>query len=236
MQTIPELIFTHTGNSLGLTLLYLGGLFWIITYILSIRTGFNEMTYAIPMMAFVLNFSWEATYGFLITQHQPPVQLIINKIWSGIDLIIIFTYLRYGKKYFPSQFSALFYPNFILALIIAFIFQYTSYYYFYVENVIPYPSGTVAYLMNLLMSILFIMMLQQRKSTEGQSIYIAAAKLLGTLLTSLSLICNPEPGHWMRAGFVIYFLAVATFIYDLIYLLLLFWQFKLEGKNPWRKI
>ncbi|MEM0993088.1 MAG: hypothetical protein AAGI49_08620 [Bacteroidota bacterium] len=234
MHNLVELI-AHQKDLLGSLLLMLGGLCWMAVYVFSILVGFREKSYAIPMMALVLNFGWEFTYGFLIHNPSAPAyQVTINQIWSLIDVGIIVSYLRYGRKYFPTDLSDWFYPNFAVALGFSFAFQWTAYHYFHIPPEIPFPSGLVAFIMNLLMSILFLMMLIKRKSSEGQSMYIAGAKFLGTFVTYLAVIYGTDTEPWSRAGFCVPFMFIATTTYDLTYVFLLHRQFRREGKNPWR--
>ena len=41
----------------------LSGLAWAIVYMESIRIGFRDKTYAMPIVALALNFAWESTYA-----------------------------------------------------------------------------------------------------------------------------------------------------------------------------
>jgi hypothetical protein len=69
-----------------------------------------------------------------------------------------------------------------------------------------------AFIQNLMMSWLFIVMLNNRKSMAGQSVYIAVFKLLGT--------AAPTIIYGAESTFIL-FLGASCFVADLIYLLLL---------------
>lgn len=73
-----------------------------------------------------------------------------------------------------------------------------------------------AFVQNLMMSLLFIAMLNNRKSTAGQSISIAFFKMIGTLAPTII--------YGVKSNFVL-FLGASCFVVDLIYLvMLLLWS------------
>src|SRR5215813_7321575 len=92
------------------------GVFWTAVYLLIIRLGFREKTYGMPIAALCANISWEFIFSFLYP-HAPP-QNYISMIWFAFDLIIVFQTLRFGKVAFEQAW--LFYPAFILGLVISF--------------------------------------------------------------------------------------------------------------------
>jgi len=69
-----------------------------------------------------------------------------------------------------------------------------------------------AFIQNLMMSVLFIHMLVNRKSREGQSVGIAFFKMIGTLAPTIIF--------GVKSPFVL-FLGSSCFVFDLIYLILL---------------
>ncbi|MBQ9066192.1 MAG: hypothetical protein IJ133_01505, partial [Clostridia bacterium] len=81
---------------------------------------------------------------------------------------------------------------------------------------------------NLPMSILFLFLLFIRKSTEGQSMNIAIGKMLGTVGAWLAIAVYPSLQDPLNI-----WVGVACTAFDLVYCVLLYKQFKAEGKNPW---
>jgi len=123
--------------------------------------------------------------------------------------------------------------NFILVMLAGFAMQYLGYYYFKFYGM-KFPQTFTAFVQNLIMSVLFLTMLFSRKNAEGQSMYIAIFKLLGTFLAALAAyVIDPT---YKGAHFNLYYLlpivAALTFIYDSAYCYFLYQQFKREGKNP----
>src|SRR5688500_4711002 len=84
-----------------LLLIVISGVCWTIVYIDGIRVGFRDQSYAIPFYALALNFAWEALYtyhGFRI--NGVDAQNIFNATWLTFDIGILYTYFRFGSRYF----------------------------------------------------------------------------------------------------------------------------------------
>jgi hypothetical protein len=164
---------------LKLLLMVVSAASWTLVYVSSIRLGFRQKTYCIPFWALALNFTWEIWHGFYdLRELGPQLQVIINAIWAVFDMAVLYTFFKYGRKYFPKTLKAnWFYTWGIICLVISFLIQYA----FVKEFGTKMGGGYAAFLQNLLMSVLFINMLVRRKSPEGQSLTIAYSKCLGTL-------------------------------------------------------
>ena len=80
-----------------------------------------------------------------------------------------------------------------------------------------------------MMSALFIALLLRRPDVNGQSIYIAVFKMIGTLLPStLFFLRYPE-------ALLLNFCYVAIFILDLVYALLVYNKHRALRLNPWTR-
>ena len=200
---------------LGLALI--SGIAWTIVYFDSIRIGIRQKTYAMPFWALALNISWELLYSILGLQDKSiSVQTGINIIWFILDLGLLTTYIIYGKKHFPTTFKPIGFTIWtITGLVISFMLQYV----FFIEFGKSGGASYSAYLQNLLMSILFIGMLAQRGSSEGQTLLIAISKWVGTLAPTLSITFFGGP---VPVGDpLILWAGVAIAILDIAYIILL---------------
>ncbi|WAA09147.1 hypothetical protein [Fervidibacillus albus] len=159
----------------------LSGICWTIVYIESIRIGFKQKTYAMPLFALALNICWEGLYSYNGLTNNPTVQSWINLVWFLLDIMIVFTYFKYGKKEFSEHADVKYFiPWSILVFVMSFVLQYS----FLVE--FDSLGGTYsAFIQNLLMSVLFITMLVRRRSSKGQSLTIAISKWIGTLAPTI---------------------------------------------------
>ena len=164
-------------------LIIVSGLAWTIVYIDSIRIGLKDKTFAMPFWALALNIAWEllhAVFGF--REVGLTLQIAINAIWFLFDLGLLYTFFRYGQRYFPKHYHrSWFYAWSLFGLFTAFIVQYT----FIREFGLLMGAVYSAFLQNLLMSILFIVMLAQRNGSEGQTLLIAVSKCIGTLAPTI---------------------------------------------------
>jgi len=156
---------------------------WTVVYLDSIRLGFKEATYAMPFWALALNFAWELLQTVLEYQKAGFVlQVGITSAWLLLDCVILYTYFRFGKKYFPRNLPEHWFIVWsLLGLFTSLILQY----FFIIEFGLYVGRAYAAFLQNLLMSVLFIGMLVNRGSSEGQSLTIAINKWLGTLAPTI---------------------------------------------------
>ena len=138
-----------------------------------------------PFVALSLNIAWEFIYSFHNFQWNAiSLQRGINIFWFVLDLVIVYQYFKFGKKYFTSKFpSKLFIPWSFLILVACFVIEFAF------LNEFPGGQGAkyAAFLQNLVMSILFIDMLLKREGDKEFSLTVAVAKFLGTLAPTFYL-------------------------------------------------
>lgn len=167
--------------NLKLILLIICGAFWSITYIAVARKGLKDKTYAMPFLALSLNFSWEVyntIQGYLFAGFHLSTK--INIVWTLLDMLILYTYFKYGNKELGKD-KKTFYLYSISILLVSFCLQH------YISYKLGLIQGAVyaGFWINLLMSILFIRMFYKRSNLEGQSLLIASAKCIGTLAITI---------------------------------------------------
>lgn len=188
-------------------IMMIGGLFWSATYVLIIRRGFKDKTFGMPMVALCANISWEAIFAF-VTPHGAP-QLYVNYIWFGLDAVIVMQFLKYGRKEFSNMSGWQLYAVFALGLSVA-APMILAVNYEMDDSVGVYA----AFGQNLMMSVLFVTMMMNRKGIDGQSFYIALFKMIGTGLSSLAFYqFRPET----QDSVLLPLLFVSIFVFDLIY-------------------
>ena len=197
-------------------IMMIGGLFWSATYILIIRRGFKEKTFGMPMAALCANISWEAIFAFF-TPHDAP-QLYVNYIWFALDAVIVFQFLKYGKKEFPNILKWQFFAIFGLGISMAVPMILA------INHELGDSIGAyAAFGQNLMMSILFVTMLINRKGIGGQSIYIALFKMIGTGLSSLAFFLYRPIA---QDSSLFHFLFITIFIFDAIYTVGIYLKYK----------
>ena len=207
---------------MNMFLTLVSGICWSIVYLELIRLGFKDKTYGMPLFALGLNLAWEAiyTYTTLIQEAYGPagVQAVVNLVWLALDIIILVTYFKYGRKYFPKSLDQKYFvPGSILVLASCAVAQAL----FAIEFGTRVAPAYAAFIQNFIMSILFLALLFGREGTEGQSMVIAVAKWIGTLAPTMLFGGNP-----LVLGF-----GVMCSVFDIIYIVLLYQRSKLARQT-----
>lgn len=194
----------------------LSGIGWILVYEECIRLGIQQKTYAMPFFALGFNFAWELIYtvsDIFLEAHGPltgmnGIQAAVNAAWVLLDMVILYTYFKYGKKEWPTNISRkLFVPWSLLVLVCCFGLQLV----FIREFGFIMAAQYSAFLQNVLMSVLFIGLFAKRGNMEGQSVLLAVAKWIGTLAPAILMGKNP----------VVCVCGIFCTIFDVIYIALL---------------
>ena len=198
-----------------LLLTAISGIAWTIVYIVSIRIGFRYKTYAMPIAALGLNIAWEWIYAVHGLANAPGPQAYINLVWALADVVILYTFFRYGRAELPSFVGR---PAFFawgvavvgasVAIQLLFIREFGL--------VDMRAAKYSAFLQNLLMSGLFIAMFVTRRGARGQSLAIGVAKWIGTLAPTLLF------GAIQKSPFILG-IGVLCSVLDLAYIALLLW-------------
>src|SRR5260221_2650755 len=142
-----------------LILTLVSGICWTVVYIEGIRLGIKDRSYAIPFYALALNISWELLQTIYGLQTAISVQTIVNCVWLAFDLGTVFAFFKYGRKFFPPRLPANWFIGWsLLGLITAICVEFA----FVREFGVAIGAGYSAFLQNLLMSILFIVMVCKR--------------------------------------------------------------------------
>lgn len=194
-----------------LFLTLLSGIAWTTVYAESIRVGFRDKSYAIPAAALALNIVWEFLYAGHGLSLGISVQTVINVAWGLADVVIVYTFLRFGRAELAAFVTKpLFIGWAVLLLVTACVVQSL----FVVEFDWDPAARYSAFLQNLLMSGLFIAMFVARKGLRGQSLLIGVAKWIGTLAPSILF-------GWIENSPLILGLGLLCSIFDLAYIGLL---------------
>ncbi|MCM1969051.1 MULTISPECIES: hypothetical protein [unclassified Streptomyces] len=164
---------------MDLFLTLISGLAWTLVYVEAIRVGLRDRTYAMPVAALALNFAWESTYAFYEFRNSGvTAQGVVNVVWAVADIVIVYTYLRYGRAELPGFVTR---PLFAVWSVLVFASAFAVQWLFIAHFGTHDSSRYSAFLQNLLMSGLFIALYASRGGRHGQSLVIAVAKWLGTL-------------------------------------------------------
>ncbi|HLO17435.1 MAG TPA: hypothetical protein VK206_21560 [Anaerolineales bacterium] len=227
-------------------------LFWLPAYILIARRGFIEKTYGMPIVAMLGNWPWEWIYGLNLDSPCPivwstcperPLQLA-NFASMFLDAFIVYTVFKFGRNKFSNRFiRKYYYPILIFGLISSFAIQYTFVTEVGFPNIHHLPvNGQVplflpgdeggsysAYILTFVMGVLFIHMLTERNSLEGQSFIIAMFMLLGNVACYAFLAILRELTPLLAVLFVL------TLFVNIIYAVMTYQKSIELGIDPFRR-
>ncbi len=246
LPTLTQLLSADAPR-FALSLIAVGGVLWLITYIAALRTSHRERVTTIPLAAVCLNITWEIVHSIV---YPPPrqIDLITNLAWLALDLFVLFQIFRFGRaRQAIPQIRQYFVPVVFGTLVLCFVGHLTFHRHVTANSIFPDESGAIpAFLINLVMSVLFIAMYFQRSDGAGLSRTVAWAKFAGSACYAVGniMVLNRLPdvryevqvraagaSEWVAAGEVgnttihpgfIFFLFAGIAIFDLIYLYLLY--------------
>jgi hypothetical protein len=203
-----------------LFLTIVSGLAWTVVYIDAIRVGFRDRTYAVPAAALGLNFAWEALYATRSITTGISAQGFFNIAWGLADVVIVYTFLKFGRSELPAWVTRRLFIGWALLLAVT---SFAVQLLFVAEFGWDAASRYAAFLQNLLMSGLFIAMFVARGGSRGQTLLIAVAKWIGTLAPTFVF-------GWYGHSPLILGVGLLCSILDLAYLGLL-WRSR-PGRHP----
>lgn len=170
-----------------------------------IRQGFKHETYCMPLFALALNISWEFFYG-ITGLSALNYQTVINLIWGLFDLLIVYTYFRNGKKYFPEKAKPFFLSYsilvFVCALMMEIVFAYKLSY-----SAMQYS----AWIMNVLISVSTLELIFKREHGEGATLTIGITKMVGTFFLTIAA------GVFSRRDRFIVIFGLVCLVFDILY-------------------
>lgn len=218
--------------------LVVGSLLWTVTYLLIVRAGFKHKTYGIPMVALALNITWEFIFaadcpgmptsgGVSICPSTNAMGKFISYSWFFIDLLLLYTLLRWGRKEQGDTFTRKYFYAIVPGLLVLALAWHYGFLTFYGDV----GGMEDAWVIDLIMGFLFVHMAIYRKSTEGLPISAAWTKFGGNALTAVGLLMNdpfPFPGH--DTYLFMYYLFAAVFVVDVLYIWMLYER--RAGKDP----
>jgi hypothetical protein len=246
LPTLAQLLSADAPR-VALALIALGGVLWLIAYLAAIRTAHRDRVTTIPLTAVCLNITWEVVHSVV---YPPPrtIDLWTNLAWLALDLVILAQVFRYGRSRESVATIQRHFPAVILGILaLSFLGHLTFHRHVTANSIFPDESGAIpAYLINLVMSVLFVSLYFQRPDGAGLSRTVAWFKFLGSacygvgntmVLTRLPVVRYEVQvraagtSEWVMAGEVgnttihpgfLYFLFIGIALFDLIYLWLLY--------------
>jgi hypothetical protein len=203
--------------------LVLGHVLWIVAYGLILARSARTRLLGIPLAAIILNITWET----LLYANCPGVGLrdlcgpALGGEWSlALAFILTLDVLLLAQAFVLTAAGSGFARTalvFIVALAVVYILHANL-----IGLTLDYRGLVDSWIVNAVMSALFVRLALSRPNGEGLSFLAAIAKLLGSQLVTLGLWIAPDPYAitGVRTA-VVYGLAAAVLLLDLWYIVLL---------------
>lgn len=241
-----------------ITVMFVGeAVFWLGAYALILYHAFRYKTYGMPIIAMCANISWELILGIGIFPACPafwstcPDKILQTLTFSAaiMDAIIVFTILKFGRKYFTEQkfVHKYFYGLVLFGIATAFTVIYLIMAQTYTQNIYPVVvnGGIPDFLLvgvqggiytgwgdALMMALLFVAMFYARKNLEGQSFYIALFMFVGNIFAYLVDFIAAD---FRLLALVNVFVAVSLII-NFVYVGMTYSKTVELGFSPWKRL
>jgi hypothetical protein len=220
-----RLLLVHIDQALDDPLRYpyffigvLGCVLWTVAYGILIKLSYQHRVNTLPILAICLNFSWELMAVFVLP-NPSKAWTVLEWSWVILDLGLVALLWRDGKRNLSvPALRPHFHLLLVALLVVCFAGQLT-----FVLTFGDLLGFIDAFIINLVMSALFIAMFFQRgPEYPGFSRAAAWLKMIGTACTSIQCAVllpqiRPDVPSW---GFL-YFLYGLIFVLDAAYVALL---------------
>ena len=206
----------------------IGCALWTVAYILFIRRGIKDKIHTVPMLAICLNLSWEIM-AVSVLPNPVIAWTVLEWSWVVIDVGLLLLLWKYGRENIPAPEIQNHFHAIVVGLLVLCFLAQVSFVFMFGDLL----GFIVAFLINLIMSILFIQMyFDRREDLRGLSYGGAWLKMLGTACTSVQCavllpILRPEIPSW-HFMWLVY---VSIFVFDALYVGLL-WRARRGRTGP----
>lgn len=222
-------LHTPSSDGVGPMLANLGGyIFWTVAYVLILRRAFRDKSFGIPIAALCANVSWETLASTVLGFPTGP--RIGNMIWLGLDLVILYTCLRFGPDDFTHPDVKKWFRPMVLIGVAVMLWAESTFVFAFGD-----PFGIHASWVNtFVVSAQLPAMFWRRNSLKGQSFYIGLSILLGDISGYFMIHFASEqlPGQiHMNLMNALFAGILAT---NVLYVTLLYRRCVQERLNPWK--
>jgi hypothetical protein len=171
----------------------LGCLLWVFTYMIVIRSIRKSQFIEIPLIAVTANFSWEFLWSFYFITDMGALYVWGYRLWFFLDCFIVYGLWQYGYKQLATKLEQ---TNAKL-IILASLASWLPMLFFYIKNYdypISHNGAYSGYILNVMMSALYISLFLRSNTRELMSKQGAWLKGVGTLL--ISVFCFLKYTDW----------------------------------------
>jgi hypothetical protein len=197
-------------SPLQLILFGLGALLWIINYIFIVRNIIKNQFVEMPAGVLCANFAWEFLWSWIYVINMGWAIRLGYMAWFFLDAFIVWGFYKYGYK----QVSQSVIPYYKLLFTFGIISWLIILYYFIGQGMDNPIGANSAYVINILISSMYVFMFLRLEDKSILSFTTAWTKWMGTGLISLMCLIRWPENHWLIS------MCVACFLLDMFYVYL----------------
>jgi hypothetical protein len=198
----------------------LGCVLWLVAYVAILYRGWKYHFIEIPAAAVVANVSWEFMWSFVYTGDTGRLMEAGYRGWVFLDFVIVFGLFKYGE----SQVVTPALRRYVKPAIGLGIASWMAFIYYFVREGYDMSMGaTSAYIINVMMSAVYIAMLWTHPERQFSAL-IGWTKGVGTACFSLFMVMAPMhryPDDALVAKGFLLSLCLVTLVLDVIYIVAL---------------
>jgi hypothetical protein len=204
-------INTTDYTPLELALFALGCLGWVVVYLIVAKNIIRHHFVEIPWAAVAANVAWEFVWSFVYETNMGRLFGLGYEIWFFLDVFIVYGVYRYGTNQLSNPKSL----PFLRPALVFGIVAWTVLLYFLRKEGYDTITGAISgYILNVMMSALYIVHFLGRGDKEPFSYVAAWSKFFGTGL--ISVFCFL---YWPDKWFLLSMCVIAA-VLDVAYIVL----------------
>jgi hypothetical protein len=207
-----QLVNTRDYSTIELLLFGVGCYMWVIVYALYIKEIRRGAAIGMPVFAACSNFAWEIVWGVIPpSTDMGPLLVWAYRAWFLLDLYIISGVYRYGAVQIATPALV---RNFKSMVVITTLGMTVLYYFFKSGGYDTSIGATSAYIAQMFISVLYLILLLRHQKHVWQSLPISWLRMIGTGLNTIFLFL-----HYPHMYFLLS-LGVMALIIDNVYIYL----------------
>ena len=199
----------------------LGCMLWLIAYVAILQGVRRNKFVEIPAAAVVANVSWEWMWSFVYIGDTGRLLEVGYRGWVFLDFVIVYWLFRYGDRQVINPALRVWFKP---AVAFGIASWSVAIYYFVRSGYDMSMGATSAYIINVMMSAVYLMLLHSHPA-RNFSLLVGWTKGLGTACFSLFMLMAPLHRYQEDAladkGFLLTLCAI-TLILDAVYVLALY--------------
>lgn len=197
-----------------LTVTAIGWTFWIVLYILIIRSIRRDKYVEMPWICALGNISWEFVWGFFFYQTINLGEFFVwsYRAWFFLDIYILYGVIKYGSKQVDIPEYKKHFVWLVPIVIIGWISLYSS---FIASNFDHKWGSQSAYISNVLISTLYLSLFFKQWRFKRFSKAMAWCKCLGTLAYTIVYFNFDYPNIFVHVIGAVVFLLDVSYLYFL---------------------